>query len=354
MRLNRFVSRLLMAASLAFATSGRVVADDSPPPVVGGQGGAGAQSIQTAACPSGALYCQLDLAGAADQWISAQNFAINEYDNEAADDFVIEASNSVRSWVISAIQVSGLYYDHCIQYSGGTCLVFDATIDVATVALFTNTASGRPGTQISAGTAVISPTSMASAEFYINLSPAPVLAASGHYWVSLQVTKQNGQWGWLGRSQVSNNGAVWRNPPDGLATGCSDWTKLTSCYNGSAPDLLFGLTGQTSNLAPTPVLTLLNPPSGLNRDVALELHGYNFAPGAVVSWTVGAGPAYTFTTSFDSANLLEAAIPAARVGPYGSHATVVVLNPGPCSGSCVSNALNFNFGASLYLPHIRR
>jgi len=40
---------------------------------------------------------------------------------------------------------------------------------------------------------------------------------------------------------------MWRNPGNGFATGCSDWTRRTTCGVGGEPDFVFRLRGQEAS-----------------------------------------------------------------------------------------------------------
>lgn len=75
----------------------------------------------------------------------------------------------------------------------------------------------------------------------------PCNLPAGKYWVSHQVRQDLIPFGrhfWSGSSDQLLNGAVWRNPLDGLGTGCTDWQRLADCgvAIGSA-DFLFQLVG---------------------------------------------------------------------------------------------------------------
>jgi hypothetical protein len=189
------------------------------------------------------------------------------------------------------------------------------------------------------------------------------LAAGGHYWVSVQVVKPSGspqpQWLWEERTTAANLPAVWQNPGNAFQqTTCTSWAPLGSCYFDLAgSDLLFGLMGTSSMVnSATPVLNQISPVAAYNTMIPLSLSGANFAPGAVISWTVTSTAPVTITTSFGNSNSLTADIPQAQVLPAGTKASVVVVNPSPCSSLCVSNPLTFTIDTlqSIYVPFIRR
>jgi hypothetical protein len=79
----------------------------------------------------------------------------------------------------------------------------------------------------------------------ITLSP-PCVLADGTYWVAQQVRQDfttSGQHFWGNRQIQTGNASVWRNPANGFALGCTDWTPQTTCGVGGAtnPDFLFEL-----------------------------------------------------------------------------------------------------------------
>jgi hypothetical protein len=155
---------------------------------------------------------------------------------------------------------------------------------------------------------------------------------------------------WVESTIQTNDPAVWRNPGDGFFTGCTNWTALTTCYQDVGPDLLFSLGGLASNVTgTTPVLNHMLPFGGYNENITLALEGYNFQPNAVISWTVGAAPAVTVPTTYNGPTSLSANIPASLIDDLGTQAAVVVVNPGPCYGTCASGPLPFVVGDFKYV-----
>jgi hypothetical protein len=54
----------------------------------------------------------------------------------------------------------------------------------------------------------------------------------GKYFVSVQVNMTfgvGGEWGWNTNNTVRGVDAVWQNPGDGFATGCTSYTTMTTC-----------------------------------------------------------------------------------------------------------------------------
>ncbi len=87
---------------------------------------------------------------------------------------------------------------------------------------------------------------------------------------------------------------------------------------------------------PTPTLTALNPSSAFAGDVSFTLGviGTNFVNGSIVRWG-----STNLVTTFQSATLLTAAVPASLIATAGT-ASITVFNPTPGGGS--SNALIFS------------
>jgi hypothetical protein len=105
---------------------------------------------------------------------------------------------------------------------------------------------------------------------------------------------------------------------------------------GTSGALTFTINAATNN--PVPTLTALQPASATAGGAAftLALTGTNFINGSVVKWNSAA-----LTTTFGSATLLTAAVPASDIATSGT-ASVTVFNPTPGGGT--SNALTFSIG----------
>jgi uncharacterized repeat protein (TIGR01451 family) len=185
-------------------------------------------ALQAPRAPQAVLYDQTDNAagnGAPDQDFEA---SYDTYDSEGADDFVVPAGG----WVIQSIDTVGI-----------TDLAGGSTVDVT---FYTNGA-GLPGTAIAACTyAAITPVDTAGS-LGVTL-PTDCNLAAGTYWMAIQVNQNygtNGQHFWSNRTVASGSNAVWRNPGDGFATGCTAFTSMLTCGvgGGTSPDFLFRLNG---------------------------------------------------------------------------------------------------------------
>lgn len=177
----------------------------------------------------GLLYSQLDNPagnGAPDQDFEA---AFDGYDSEGADDFDV---NYPDGWDVAQVNTIG-------TNTGATA---GATVDVS----FHSNAAGEPGTAVCTYAALV-PTSNTAGALVIDL-PSVCHLETGLHWVVIQVNQSfaaNGQHFWSNRTNASNNPSQWRNPGDGFATGCTDWTAQQTCGvgGGLGADFLFSIGG---------------------------------------------------------------------------------------------------------------
>lgn len=197
--------------------------------------------------------------------VTDQNFSssYDSYDNEAADDFVVPASG----WTLSSINM-------VTSTSGG----FTGT-RTASVNIYPD-AAGMPGTvaacSYAAAPAVIGATSTA-----ITL-PTTCSLTAGTYWVAISVALDftpDGQIYWTNDTVGSLSDAVWRNPGDAFATGCTDWGTLATCGVGGGVDpgysfqLLGAVGGGGTPLEPTVALPTMSQWSALLAVGGLALLG---------------------------------------------------------------------------------
>lgn len=183
------------------------------------------------------LYDQTDSAsgnGAPDQDFEAAN---DLYDAEGADDFIVPGG---EQWSIQVVSTVGT------QSSGGSA----ASVDIT----FYADNAGAPGAPVSGCDYPGLIPAESNGSFSITLPSACVLPP-GTYWMGQQTRQDfatDGQHFWSNRTVQSNNPSHWRNPGDGFASGCTDWTPQTTCGvgGGTNPDFLFGLSGTTAAYAP--------------------------------------------------------------------------------------------------------
>lgn len=283
---------------------------------------------------------------------SSQDFVVNQDDSQGADDFCIPATDA--SWLISNVDVVGAYNDGAY------------TVATVNVYFYARGSGSLPGAVLH--TATVTGPALANANsgsFALTLDPPVQLAGNNCYWISVQSVQPGGYnagetWQWTERTAATADGSpsAYRLPGK-PGHPCQNWgARLATCYPGanSNPDFTLRLSGNVADTNLTPQILTLNPPGALNTNVQLRLTGLNFAAGAQLSWTAGVSPTQIYPTTVVDGSYLTADIPAAFVGPHGATASVVVTNPGPCVGSCVSNTVIFTFEVihTLYLPLVHR
>lgn len=165
--------------------------------------------------------------GAPDQDFEA---AFNAYDSRGADDFEVTFAGG---WVVEQVTTVGT--------TGGAT----TSVDVQ----FLADAAGFPDAAPVTGCDYpgIVPTSQVGGSFVLDL-PTGCNLTTGFYWVAIQANQDFGTAGqhfWSNRTVQSNQGAVWENPGDGFATGCTTWDRMTTCGvgGGASPDFLFQILG---------------------------------------------------------------------------------------------------------------
>jgi len=71
------------------------------------------------------------------------------------------------------------------------------------------------------------------------------------YWISVQANMdfaQGGNWVWNTNDTIRGSASQWRNPGDGFGSGCTAYTKTTSCIDlGEGGDFSFGLMGKAGH-----------------------------------------------------------------------------------------------------------
>ena len=233
-------------------------------PTTSGQSTApGKVNLAPPVAPNVTLYDQYDNASTTASVSQDFETALDPYDSQLADDFVVPGG---QSWTINEVDVAGVYFN-----GPGPAASFN-------VYIYQNNGP-LPGTQVYAATGLAY---TGSTDFVIPLTSPATLAGGDSYWVSVQARMDftpNGEWGWTDRTAQANNGAAWRNPGDGFATGCIDWTGKTVCIpTALGPDQVYRLMGtvQTGTATPTSTGT---PPTATNTPVAT-------ATACAVSYTI--------------------------------------------------------------------
>jgi hypothetical protein len=221
--MRRGVLRAVVGAvALAAAGAGSAAAQPAHVPVMVHNGGAGF-AVERAVV----LYSQNT--GDSGVAIVSQNFEaeFDGYDVQAADDFAVPSG---VSWTLASVGVPGTYFD-------GTGPAASETVT------FYKNAHGVPGVVAATKTAV--GTDNGTGSFTIPLGNLKL--RHGRYWISVQANMDllsRGEWGWEARSPRTGKAALWQNPGDGFATGCTAWARMETCNpSGEGPDLMFALNG---------------------------------------------------------------------------------------------------------------
>lgn len=176
------------------------------------------------------------------QGIIAQNFEteFDLYDSEAADDFKVPAG---KIWRITEIHVDGTYFD-----GAGSADSFNVTVYTSKKGKIDKPIRSCPNasyyydTQFDLGSEYIR---------------CKVRLRKGSYFIAIQANMDfsaGGQWGWLTNTTVRNKPSLWRNPEDGLETGCIDFEETATCIDSDeGGDYSFALYGKAKDLGPGPL-----------------------------------------------------------------------------------------------------
>jgi hypothetical protein len=152
----------------------------------------------------------------------------SDYDDQAADDFVIPKG---RAWKITEVDVVGVYG------SGGAPALSENVF-------FYKDANGMPGKIIKKADFNNLQGVDSNGSFAITLPKRGVRLKAGHYWVSVVANMSFGAGSWGVELNTTQRGdlAMWRNPGGALGGDCETWCTLK--YLGyTAPDLVFALKG---------------------------------------------------------------------------------------------------------------
>ena len=208
--------------------------------------------------PQVVLYDQYDNASLTAS--SSQDFeaALDPFDDDLADDFVVPGG---QTWCVQEIEADGIPFN-----CSGSCVP-----DSFNVFFYTDSGS-LPGTQVYSATG--QSFVVAGSTYSITLSTPAVLTA-GTYWVEVQARMDftgNGQFGWTDRTVQSNQGAAWQNPGGGFGV-CPTWTRKPTCIpTAGGPDQVYRLVGDMGPCGGTPTPTPTGTPGACTN--------YTFATGS--------------------------------------------------------------------------
>lgn len=157
----------------------------------------------------------------------------NIYDSEGADDFVVPA----EGWSIT-------------QVSFGAFPGIEAVAPFPTIANVRvyNSAGSVPATTTACSYNSLSVSFDDSASLATIALPTPCdLTTPGTYWITFQpiydFNASGGDYYWLNSTPQVGSSGYWRNPGDGLETGCVAWAPNGAC-GFDDPDYTFQLVGR--------------------------------------------------------------------------------------------------------------
>jgi hypothetical protein len=160
-----------------------------------------------------------------------ENGVQTTYSCMGADDFV-----TTQQWKITKVFVLGGFYNgsqnpqtfHTVFYADD------------------NTSGDYPGTELYNSYNTVEDNG--SGGFTIPIEDEIILPP-GHYWISVYANVASGYatWGWKPSAGAYNYEADWKNPGDGFGTGYTDWTPITTVFQGTTETeysfALFGIKG---------------------------------------------------------------------------------------------------------------
>lgn len=208
------------AAAASHRESGRQATQSRPlrPPAPNGSTVVLYDQIANAA-PNGALVAQYSSSSGA------------PYDSEGADDFVVPAAG----WRITSVQFGAF----------AAASTKGAYPTVANVRIYTNGGAAPSGTTACSYSAAAVAYDTTNQIATVAL-PGVCELAAGTYWISYQpmydFAVSGGDFFWNLAAPQAGAVGQWRNPGDGFASGCTDWSATTSC-DFTQPDYAFRLSG---------------------------------------------------------------------------------------------------------------
>jgi MYXO-CTERM domain-containing protein len=256
------------------------------------------------------------------QGVSSQDFepAFDASDDAAADDFTVPPGTS---WSISTVVANGRY--NVTPAAAPTQLLVSAP-SVAHVTIYPD-GGGQPGSSpICAYTDV--PTNDVSGTFTLTLPSACPLPA-GTYWLSVRahMPLDAGSWLWATQTDaLSGAPAVWENPGNQSATGCTTWSDMLACQpTAIGPNLRFKLIGTTSTVSATTTTVTSSPnPTVSGQATVITAHVPGLAgllPTGSVAFTEGTAAVPLGTGTLDAKGDASLSLTALTVGAHTIRAT---------------------------------
>jgi hypothetical protein len=224
------------------------------------------------------LYDQTSLPAtggtATESGINSQNYesGLDQDDDSAADDFTVPAG---QTWKVTDLEV----LSHSLGNGMGP-----ASFSTFLVTFYASSDADLP---VTPGLDEVATPSGVSLHL-----PGPVTLGAGHYWVAVVANLSalgpgGGTWYWENRSVTSGSAAVWQNPGNAFSTGCTAYTRKSTCMpSQTGPDQLFRLVGSIQ-----PTLTVVKTGAGTGTVTAPG----GIDCGAACSATYDSGASTTLT-----------------------------------------------------------
>jgi hypothetical protein len=222
LRTRSLVGVVGAALSMTLATASLAQAEDHAVPPA-------SQPAQPRRLVTGAAEsCYAQLEGDTPVGISSQRFEPEYADltTRGVDDFTLSGLCVVRS-----VDVAGTYFSHT------------GPPDSESVVVYAD-GGGRPGAVIARQTLVDGDVT-SKGSFHLVLTRA-VRLDPGTFWISVRANmwfSRGGLWGWETTSDQHGTGAMWKNPGDGFATGCTTYMDMLTCLGDvdQGPDFIFSV-----------------------------------------------------------------------------------------------------------------
>ncbi len=167
------------------------------------------------------------------------------YSSIAADDFICD-----DEWTITKVFALGGFYNGSTNPQQFNVVIYSDY-------------GGSPGSELYSYYNTVDTSELNG---FTVLSDEDIVLPAGHYWISVSANTAlgNAQWGWKPSVGSYNSEAVWENPSNGFGTGYTNWTPITTVWQGtSEKDFSFALFGINGTPA--------SNPDPANGELAVEL-----------------------------------------------------------------------------------
>ena len=233
---------------------------------------------------------QAPSAGTACQDFEAAN---NIYDTEIADDFTVPAG---ETWYVDSVIFYGTYSAGALTEAGMIVSIYQNNAGSIGSLVFTDTFNTDVDLN---GDGWLTPT-----------WATPVNITSGDYWLVASARKDfgggGGQWYWVRDSNLVGEPAMWSNPGNGFASGCTTFVPMYSCalLNTSDSGMAFRMFGCYGPNKPAGV-ELGSDTTYCENGIIITLDGSSSSMGVDYNWSTGAT---TSSISVDSSGVYSVTV----------------------------------------------